>query len=114
MMPVASCVNHMISKFRNITITYLPLAYNQFAEALATLASVVKLPEGDDMQQLHIEVCGVPTYCMNIEECISVEVKADGKPWYHDIKAYIKNSEYPLGATNNEKKFIRLWPTNFS
>ena len=66
------------------------------------------------MQQLHIEVCGVPTYCMNIEECISVEVKADGKPWYHDIKAYIKNSEHPLGATNSEKKFIRLWPTNFS
>ena len=44
---------------------------------------------------------------MNIEECMSVEVEADGKPWYHDIKAYIKNSEYPSDATDNEKKFIR-------
>ena len=44
---------------------------------------------------------------MNIEECMSVEVKANGKPWYHDIKAYIKNSEYPSDATDNEKKFIR-------
>ena len=44
---------------------------------------------------------------MNIEECMSVEVEADGKPWYHDIKAYIKNSEYPSNATDSEKKFIR-------
>ena len=28
------------------------------------------------------------------------------KPQHHDIKAYIKNSEYPSNATNSEKKFI--------
>jgi len=43
---------------------------------------------------------------MNIEECINVEVKVDKKPWYHDINAYIKNSEYSSGAMDNEKKFI--------
>ena len=67
---------------------------------------MVKLSEGDDIQQLCIEVHGVLAYCMNFEECISVKVKVNGKPWYHDIKAYIKNSEYPLGATDSEKKFI--------
>ena len=50
---------------------------------------------------------------MNIEECISVEVEADGKPWYHDIKAYIKSSEYPPGATDNEKKFIQRMACQF-
>ena len=50
---------------------------------------------------------------MNIEECMIVEVKADRKPWYHDIKAYIKNSEYLLGATDNEKKFIRCMACQF-
>ena len=50
---------------------------------------------------------------MNSIECISVEVEADGKPWYHDIKAYIKNSEYPLGATDSEKKFIRHMACQF-
>ena len=68
---------------------------------------MVKLSEGDDMRQLHIEVHGVPAYCMNIEECMNVKVEANKKPWYHDIKAYIKNSEYPSSATNSEKKFIR-------
>ena len=96
----------MTLKFRNITFTYLPLAHNQFVDALATLASMVKLSKGDDLRKLRIEVCGVPAYCMNIKECMSVEVEADKKPWYHDIKAYIKNSEYPSNATDNERKFI--------
>ena len=58
------------------------------------------------MQQLRIEVRGVLAYCMNIEECLSVEVKSDEKPWYHGIKAYIKNRKYSSGAMDNEKKFI--------
>ena len=58
------------------------------------------------MRQLRIEVHGMPAYCMNIEECMNIKVEIDGKPWYHDIKAYINNSEYPLGATDNERKFI--------
>ena len=59
---------------------------------------MVKLSEGDDIQQLRIEVHGVLAYCMNIKECMTVEVEADGKPWYHNTKAYIKNSEYLSGA----------------
>ena len=74
---------------------------------------MVKLSKGDDMRQLHIEVCGIPAYCMNIEEWMSVEVEVDEKPWYHDIKAYIKNSEYLPGATNNEKKFIWFMACQF-
>ena len=39
------CVNRLIPKFRVITFAYLPQAHNQFANALATLASMVKLLE---------------------------------------------------------------------
>ena len=67
LIPNKKCVNRLISKFRNITFAYLPRAHNQFADALATLASMVKLLEGDDMRQLHIEIRGVPVYWMNIE-----------------------------------------------
>ena len=56
---------------------HLPRAHNQFVDVLATLASMVKLSEGDDMWQLCIEVHGVLAYCINIEECMSVEVEAD-------------------------------------
>ena len=113
MIPYHKCVSCLIPKFRNITFSYLPQAHNQFADALATLASMVKLVEGDEMRQLRIELCGVPAYCMNIEECMNIEAKIDGKPWYHDIKAYIKDREYPFGATDNEKKFIKCMVCQF-
>ena len=114
MIPYQKRVSHLILKFLNITFAYFPQAHNQFTDALATLASMVKLSEGDDMRQLRIEVCGILAYCMNIEECMNVEVEADRKPLYHDIRAYIKNSEYSPNATNSEKKFIDAWPANFS
>ena len=59
------------------------------------------------MRQLHIEVRGVLAYCMNIKEGICVEVEVDGNPWYHDIKAYIKNNEYLFGSMDIEKNFIQ-------
>ena len=65
------------------------------------------------MRQLCIEVCGVPAYCMNIKECMSVKVEANGRPWYHDIKAYIKNNEYSPSATDSEKKFSRCMTCQF-
>ena len=68
---------------------------------------MVKLANRDDMLQLCIEVHSMLAYCMNIEECMNVKAEIDGKPWYHDIKAYIKKGEYPSGATDSEKKFIK-------
>ena len=65
------------------------------------------------MRQLRIEVRDIPAYCMNIEECMSVKVEADRKPWYHDIKVYMKDCEYPPGATDSEKKFIRRMACQF-
>ena len=39
---------------------------------------MVKLVEGDDTQQLRIEVHSVLAYCMNIEECMNVEAEVNG------------------------------------
>ena len=33
--------------------------------------------------------------------------EADGQPWFHDIKQYIKFREYPTGASEANKKTIR-------
>ena len=90
-----------------MTFAYLPQAHNQFGDTLATLDSMVKLVEGDDTQQLRIEVHNVPAYCINIEECMNVEAEVNGKPWYHDIKAYNKDNEYQPRGINSKKKFIR-------
>ena len=46
LIPYQKCVSRLILKFQNITFAYLPQAHNQFVD---TLASMVKLSEGDDM-----------------------------------------------------------------
>uniref|UniRef100_A0A2N9HNW0 Uncharacterized protein n=1 Tax=Fagus sylvatica TaxID=28930 RepID=A0A2N9HNW0_FAGSY len=47
----------------------------------ATLASLIKLVEGDDVRPLRIETRDIPAYCVCIEECMNVEAEIDDKPW---------------------------------
>uniref|UniRef100_A0A2N9IX63 Uncharacterized protein n=1 Tax=Fagus sylvatica TaxID=28930 RepID=A0A2N9IX63_FAGSY len=95
-------ISQLILKFKYVTFTYTPRAHNHFADALATLANLIKLSEGDDVQPLQIETSGVATYCVCIEECMSVEAELDGKPWYHNIKCFVQSREYPAEKTENE------------
>ncbi|RDY06706.1 hypothetical protein CR513_09257, partial [Mucuna pruriens] len=41
------------------------------------------------------------------------EEEADRKPWYYDIKQYLKNKEYSLGAIENNKKTLRRMAMGF-
>ena len=66
-------ISQLIPKFKYVTFTYTPRAHNHFANALATLASLIKLLEGDDLQPLRIETHRVVVYCVCIEECMNVE-----------------------------------------
>ena len=75
---------------------------------------MVKLAGGDETQQLRIEVRSLPTYYLSIEECMNIEVKIDGKPWYHDIKAYIKDGEYLLGPQTVRRNSSGTWRASFS
>uniref|UniRef100_A0A2N9HMH2 RNA-directed DNA polymerase n=1 Tax=Fagus sylvatica TaxID=28930 RepID=A0A2N9HMH2_FAGSY len=84
-----------------------------FADALATLASLIKLVEGDDVRPLRIETRDIPAYCVCVEECMNVEAEIDNKPWYYDIKRFIQDREYPPRATENEKKYIRRMAFQF-
>ena len=40
-------------------------------------------------------------------------VKADGEPWYHDIKQFIKARECPLHADRDKKRTIRRLAIGF-
>jgi len=48
-----------------------------------------------------------PAYCHFITE------ELDGKPWYFDIKQYLKDREYPETATENDKRMLRRLVANF-
>uniref|UniRef100_A0A2N9HR26 G-patch domain-containing protein n=1 Tax=Fagus sylvatica TaxID=28930 RepID=A0A2N9HR26_FAGSY len=87
-------ISRLVPKFKYVTFTYTPRAHNHFADALATLASLIKLVEGDDVRPLRIETRDIPAYCVCIEECMNVEAEIDDKPWYYDIKRFIQDREH--------------------
>uniref|UniRef100_A0A2N9HVA1 Uncharacterized protein n=1 Tax=Fagus sylvatica TaxID=28930 RepID=A0A2N9HVA1_FAGSY len=105
LIPYQRYISRLVPKFKYITFTYTPRAHNHFADALATLASLIKLVEGDDVRPLRIETRDIPAYCVCVEECMNVEAEIDNKPWYYDIKRFIQDREYPPRATENEKKY---------
>jgi ribonuclease HI len=113
LIPYQRYISRLIPKFKYVTFTYTPRAHNHFADALATLASLIKLVEGDDVRPLRIETRDIPAYCVCIEECMNVEAEIDDKPWYFDIKRFIQDREYPSRATENEKKYIRRMAFQF-
>ncbi|RDX72196.1 hypothetical protein CR513_48350, partial [Mucuna pruriens] len=41
------------------------------------------------------------------------EAGVDGKPWYRDIREYLKKDAYPLGATKNDKRMLRRLAASF-
>jgi ribonuclease HI len=113
LIPYQRYISRLVPKFKYVTFTYTPRAHNHFADALATLASVIKLVEGDDVRPLRIETRDFSAYCVCVEECMNVEAEIDNKPWYHDIKRFIQDGEYPPRATENEKKYSRRMAFQF-
>ncbi|XP_052490806.1 uncharacterized protein LOC128043048 [Gossypium raimondii] len=71
-------------------------------DALATLASMVRVNKQDNVKPFWMSIYEVPAYCYNIEE-----EERDDHPWYHDILQYVKNREYPEQTTKNDKRTLR-------
>ena len=77
------------------------------ADALATLASMFQLTLHRDLPYIELKCHGKPAHCFLIEE------EQDGKPWYFDIKRYIKDKEYPREASNNDRRMLRRLVVSF-
>ncbi|GKV38840.1 hypothetical protein SLEP1_g46705 [Rubroshorea leprosula] len=99
LIPYHQYLETLIKKFRFISLNHMPRAKNQFADALATLASMIQVSKDDVIKPLVIEISQEPAHCM--------EIKVDDKPWFHDIKQFLQNGEYPLYASEVNKKTIR-------
>lgn len=94
-----SVLETLVSQFDSVTFTHTSCVSNIFADALATLASMVEIPLGFKMRLLMTEQSMKPS-C----ECVINEGdEDDGKPWYEDVKRFIEKGEYPLESTLKDK-----------
>ena len=84
----------LVDRFDKLRYIHLPKAENQFADALATLAYVIEIPNGVTIRPLLIETRSVPAYCCLIED---IEDQ-DELPWYHDVYQFLSCDAYPKSA----------------
>ena len=81
MKPYHAYLDLLVAKFDELRHIHLPRAENQFAGALATLASMVEILAGVTVRPLLIETRSTPAYC-----CLIGDIEnQDEIPWYHDI-----------------------------
>ncbi|XP_006606693.1 uncharacterized protein [Glycine max] len=107
LIPYQAYVKKLTEFFDDISFYHIPREENQMVDALATLASMFQLTPYGDFPYIEFRCCGKPAYCCLIEE------EQDGKPWYFDIKRYIKDKEYPREASDNDKRMLRRLAVGF-
>ncbi|KAG8485217.1 hypothetical protein CXB51_021028 [Gossypium anomalum] len=80
----------LLEEFDDITFNYLPRDENQMADALATLASMIKTNKEEEMRPIQMSVYEAPAHCYNIER-----EEKDDNPWYQDTLRYVRDRKYP-------------------
>ncbi|XP_070005811.1 uncharacterized protein [Nicotiana sylvestris] len=100
-------VQELRKRFTKIEFQHVPRVQNEFADALATLSSMIQHPDKNFIDLIPVKIHDQPAYCAHVEE------EADGKPWFHDIKEYLAKGEYPKLANTTQKYTLRRLSNNF-
>ncbi|XP_052878847.1 uncharacterized protein LOC108477954 [Gossypium arboreum] len=112
-MGIRAAIEHKINVLEvyadSTLVIYQHKDENQMADALATLASMIRVNKREDMKPIQMSICEAPAHCCNIGE----EEERDGCPWYHDILRYVKNRKYSNQATKNEKRILKRLASNY-
>ena len=80
----------LIEEFEETRFTFMNRVKNAYADALATLASRLSIPE-DHVVDVSVTRVEQPAHCMSIKEADPVEEL----PWYHDIKVFLESGSLP-------------------
>ena len=87
--PYQQYLEDLTKTFDRIEYTIIPRAQNQFADALATLASMVKIPEGVWTRPLEIEQIHEEVHKRKTEASV-MTIEEEGVLWYYDIVKFLE------------------------
>ncbi|XP_070019753.1 uncharacterized protein [Nicotiana sylvestris] len=86
-LPYMHHVRELRKRFTKIEFRHVPRIQNEFADALATLPSMIQHPDKNYIHPILVRIHNQLAYCAHVEE------EADGKPWFHDIKKFVEAKE---------------------
>ncbi|XP_070019991.1 uncharacterized protein [Nicotiana sylvestris] len=107
LIPYRQHVKDLSKHSKSIEFRYIPCFYNELADVLTTLASMLPYPGNAHINPLEIQVRERHGYCNTVEAELNVQ------PWYHDIKRFLKMKEYPEQASGDQKRTIRWLASGF-
>ncbi|XP_070029557.1 uncharacterized protein [Nicotiana sylvestris] len=87
-------VQELRKSFTKIQFRHVPKIQNAFADALATLSSMIQHPDKNYTDPIPVRIYNQLAYCALVKE------ETNGKPWLHDIKGYLSKGEYPEHANH--------------
>ncbi|XP_027181929.1 uncharacterized protein LOC113780320 [Coffea eugenioides] len=90
----------LAKKFRSLEFRHISRARNIFADALATLSSMIQHPDELVTEPIQIQLQE------KLAHCLVMEKSSDGHPWYSDIKEFLKIESYPPSADTTAKSFL--------
>nr|XP_027120603.1 uncharacterized protein LOC113737595 [Coffea arabica] len=97
----------LANKFRSLEFRHIPRVRNVFADALATLSSMIQHPDELVIEPIQIHLQEKPAHYLVVEK------SSNGRPWYNDIKKFLKTGFYPPGADTTAKSFLRRLSSKF-
>ncbi|XP_070041326.1 uncharacterized protein [Nicotiana tomentosiformis] len=100
-LPNQHCIQDLIKRFTKIEFKHVRRVQNEFADALIALSSMIQHPNKNSIDPIPIEIHKQLAYYAYVEE------EFDGNAWFHDIKEYLENEEYPENATHTKKRTLR-------
>nr|XP_027101660.1 uncharacterized protein LOC113722576 [Coffea arabica] len=106
-LPYHCSLVELANKFRSLEFRHIPRVRNVFADALATLCSMIQHPDELVIEPIQIHLQEKPAHCLVVEKSF------DGRPWYNDIKEFLKTGSYPPGADTTAKSFLRKLSSKF-
>nr|XP_027093668.1 uncharacterized protein LOC113714071 [Coffea arabica] len=98
---------NLARQFQSLEFRHLPRARNAFADALATLSSMIQYPNELGIEPIQIQLQDKPAHCWVVDD------SSGNSPWYNDIKEFIKTESYLPEATANDKGFLRRMASKF-
>jgi hypothetical protein len=110
--PFHAHLEELASQFEDITFHYLPRVKNNLADALATLASMVDMPEGITMTPFLVQKQDQPTHCYHVE-LVTTEDPELVNYWYYDIWCLLKHGKYPEGSNKSDRATLRRLATQY-
>ena len=97
----------MTKNFDKIEYTIIPRAQNQFADTLATLASMVEIPKEVWIRPLEIEQSYGMVHKEKAEAPVLI-IEEEGVSWYFDFMKFLELGVYSNGANKGECRSIRM------